>query len=375
MDHTPPPSVLRFPDVPPPTDVLDRYVAGESVGTEETWVRDWIDADPTRQAHARALKTLDAGSADDTSEASESVDALWGALKARLHTEQGDQPTGRRDMTKPVSRRRSPSTRLIAGLGLALGIGAIALVSRPTGTRQPSPENLSARSYATTTGERATITLEDGSHVTLAPRTRLLVSAHFPAERTVTLIGAALFDVTQHGGSPFTVVTGHVATRVLGTTFSVQHYTDAAAVRVEVTSGKVMTANAHRAQVVTPGFTAMVTDSVMTTEPTARQNVQTDLEHGRLIFTKASVSTMLAEVGRWYGYDFRLADTTLNHEKINAVFNVATTTETMTAIRELLDVTMTFDGTVITLHPRRNAGTPAVRRSHTPPITPTEVGR
>jgi hypothetical protein len=67
---------------------------------------------------------------------------------------------------------------------------------------------------------------------------------------------------------------------------------------------------------------------------------------------------LLAAVGRWYGYEFRLADSTLRAQQLSVAFKVSDPTEMMAILKGLLEVNMTFDGThggmpVVTLIPRR----------------------
>src|SRR5690606_24659770 len=92
--------------------------------------------------------------------------------------------------------------------------------------------------YATQPGERAILTLPDGSQVILAPQTQLSVPERFGVgTRTVELQGNAYFDVTTVAEIPFTVTTGTVQTRVLGTRFDISNFADDLAVRVAVVSG------------------------------------------------------------------------------------------------------------------------------------------
>jgi len=60
---------------------------------------------------------------------------------------------------------------------------------------------------------------------------------------------------------------------------------------------------------------------------------------------------MLAEVGRWYGYEFRLADSSIAQQPVTTVLTMGQSAKTLKLLRDLLDVSMTFDGDVITLHP------------------------
>lgn len=89
-------------------------------------------------------------------------------------------------------------------------------------------------------GERKILTLSDGSVVHMNGGS----SVHFPErfdkkERVVRLEGEAFFEIMPDNTRPFTVQTGYVATRVLGTAFNIAARPDAG-ITVAVKTGKVL---------------------------------------------------------------------------------------------------------------------------------------
>ncbi len=83
------------------------------------------------------------------------------------------------------------------------------------------------------------LSLPDGSHVTLSPRSRISYPAVFSdSSREVMLTGEAFFEVVRNPAKPFAVYTDAVVTRVLGTSFRVVAY-DGQPVSVAVRTGKV----------------------------------------------------------------------------------------------------------------------------------------
>lgn len=91
--------------------------------------------------------------------------------------------------------------------------------------------------YLTTTAEQQTITLDDGSLVTLAPESALSVEFR-EDERHVHLIqGNAFFAVNPDASRPFIVEAGETVTTVVGTQFNVR-LTDLGAM-VAVEEGRV----------------------------------------------------------------------------------------------------------------------------------------
>lgn len=85
------------------------------------------------------------------------------------------------------------------------------------------------------------ITLPDGSDVALEQHSSLRWAPGFTqTQRTLSLEGAATFNVVKDEGRPFIVYSGNVATTVLGTAFRVSAYKGGKTVKVRLLTGKVM---------------------------------------------------------------------------------------------------------------------------------------
>jgi ferric-dicitrate binding protein FerR (iron transport regulator) len=257
---------------------------------------------------------------------------------------------------------------------IALGIFVVrAVPSRPAHTVATHA------TYATSTGQLATVTLRDGSRITLAPRTTVTVSSDFGTrDRTVTLVGQAHFDVQPNPDLPFVVHTGAVITRVLGTTFDLRHYADDSVGRIVVFSGKVASGARTGSMTLTAGRAGRFTDSAVTGATANDSTIYTDWGQGRLVFRDAPVNVILTALRQWYGYEFRLTDSTLASRHYSAVFLAGDADEMFKVVSHMLGgVSMTWQDSVIILRPNHNVMAPArdTRRPHTPFHAPTEVGR
>lgn len=85
-----------------------------------------------------------------------------------------------------------------------------------------------------------TITLADGSTVTLEPKSELRHPARFSGDlRTVQLSGQAFFAVRPDKAHPFVVQTRSVLVRVLGTSFTVRDFGNQPTAEVAVRTGRV----------------------------------------------------------------------------------------------------------------------------------------
>ena len=82
------------------------------------------------------------------------------------------------------------------------------------------------------------IELEDGSLVSVYPRSKLAFPKHFaPDKREVYLEGEALFTVSKNPNRPFFVYNNQIVTQVLGTSFTVQNKNGK--IEIAVKTGKV----------------------------------------------------------------------------------------------------------------------------------------
>jgi len=131
------------------------------------------------------------------------------------------------------------------------------------------PENNQAIQYATNENETLDINLPDGSIVNLNESSRLTF-LETKEKRIATLNGEALFEVTHDKSHPFTVVSRHTTTTVLGTIFNV-NARDKDAVAVSLFEGKVsFEARDQSAIVLNPG-------EMVSYEPTINKIVKTVL--------------------------------------------------------------------------------------------------
>ena len=352
--------------------LLDRYLAGEAGADEIARLQAWANT-PERVDVLTSLQQLRGGErfVDLTPEA---IQRARTSVLARVTEEHARGSTSNHSRTPVVPRHVAWPWMTVAGAALSL-IVAMWWTNRPA-SRNAS-HNVPRVQYATGIGQRATVTLDDGTHVLLAPQSRLRVAADFGgATRTVSLTGEAYFTVARVTGAPFVVQTDHSTMRVLGTAFDVQAYPLDGAARVTVRSGKVaITSERDRAHVValTAGMGALIPDSsgTIAVSDMSRGALWVD---GRMAFHDAPVTTVLAAMSRWYGYQFRVNDSTLAGVRLTLDLSTESAQTALRTLEDVMHVTFTFDHDVIVVSPRRAMRVPA--RTHDPLISSaTEVGR
>lgn len=89
-------------------------------------------------------------------------------------------------------------------------------------------------------GQRARITLQDGTEVWLNAQSTLKYPSHFSKKnREVEIIGEAFFNVAEEKKRPFIVSTQHIDMEVLGTQFNVYSYPGAGYIQTDLIEGSV----------------------------------------------------------------------------------------------------------------------------------------
>ncbi|TXS90691.1 FecR family protein [Parahaliea maris] len=147
----------------------------------------WLSEDP---AHGRAM---------------DSMQELWDDLGSLQHMPEFPQA-------------ESPSRRRWIGASMAVAASAlVAMVLLPR-FEASQPE---AQYFQTALGEQRTITLDDGSRLTLNTDTRLSASMGEELRHIELLRGEAFFEVTSNKERPFEVDAGSTRVTVVGTAFNV----------------------------------------------------------------------------------------------------------------------------------------------------------
>jgi transmembrane sensor len=201
--------------------------------------------------------------------------------------------------------------------------------------------------YATATGERLTVNLEDGSQITLDTQSTLAVE-YTSTERRVRLTrGQALFEVAKDRMRPFVVDAHHRRLVALGTAFDVR--LEGAQVKVTMVEGTVRVerapapmaattsdpserGNQSVGQLSASGSSAIATitageqliaveghqDSV---RPADAERT-TSWRHGQIIFDDSRLADAIAELNRYSLTQLELADPALADLRLSGAFAI-----------------------------------------------------
>lgn len=308
---------------------LARYLAGEASSAERAQVEAWVAADGQRQQELSHLEKAWAGT---TEPGTWDVDQAWSRVRGRLDSAVAEPAA------PPIAAigRRALPWLAAAAVVAAVGFG----VNRAF--RQPV--------YATAIGEQRNLVLSDGSRVTLAPASRLVVARGFGSTvRRVTLSGKALFEVTHDDDHPFQVAAGGMMIEDLGTEFEVS--ATAAETRIAVRAGSVAVHSMAGGARMTLGPNDLVS---VTAEgaPSLSHRVAVDRimmwRRGRLAFDSRPLSEVLAELARWHDVSFEAAPDILA-QRFNGELVASDLDRSLDVLTATLGLTRSTSGRTINL--------------------------
>lgn len=188
--------------------------------------------------------------------------------------------------------------------------------------------------YTAGPGEVRSLTLEDGSAISLTSGTRLLVDFDANMREIVLISGEALFRVTKDAQRPFVVRAGRTTARAVGTAFSVQR--ESRQVVVTVGEGRVAVS---QAEVVLPFRGAPAADEGVSL--TADQQIAASLDgrlepvrsvdsqralawaKGDLIFENETVDAIVARFNRFTYAKMRVDDRQIGSRTVSGIFDVS----------------------------------------------------
>lgn len=295
---------------------------------------DWVlrrDAGSLSRQEAEAFEQWLAES-ETNRELFASTKSFWNAMDQLGAHPRMDE---KRRWALTTSPGRTTRRAIAASLAAAvLGAGAFGFWSWSTG-----PKPLATQSFSTAVGQRATVTLPDGSVVTLNTDTRVRTVANGDRRLVFLDRGQAFFKVAHDRRHPFIVTARGRTVTALGTAFEVR--IDDGGFKVVLVEGRVRVASAPvekpRAAQPTTGQAEEARPPAIATDMTAgsqlvasgdtdwrvtRANVpqETSWLTGQLIFDNQPLSKVVAEMNRYSASKMVIADPRLAQRRISGVY-------------------------------------------------------
>jgi len=244
------------------------------------------------------------------------------------------------EATQPVRLARSFGKRRMTYAGVALAACLAFLFL-------PALQLRLASDHRTGTAELRTITLEDGSTVSLDAESAVAIR-YVAARREVALLsGRAFFEVVPAEDRPFAVVAGDVTVTVKGTAFDVGSSADTVSVAVQSGTVEVATARGTSpAATLTRGQRLEIDGK---SQKTAKSEVvPADVaawRERRLVVDKATMAEVVEELARHFPGVVVLSNRALAERRVSGVFDLRRPVEALQA------AVRTHEGTVTRITP------------------------
>lgn len=213
-------------------------------------------------------------------------------------------------------RRRVPGAALAAGVACALSLAVMAYLLLPL------PSNV----YSTRIGVMETVSLPDGSRLTLNTDSRLRVDLDQQERHVGLRQGEAFFEVAKDPARPFVVEAGDKRVIAVGTAFSVRRSGDDVQVVVSEGRVRVETRGGKTEELAAPllkaGMMARTQGAaVLVQERSPEQIAQTlSWRNGQLVFRDTPMAEAVAEFNRYNERKLIIDDPAVGQLRVGGIF-------------------------------------------------------
>jgi len=199
-------------------------------------------------------------------------------------------------------------------------------------------------------GEKATITLPDGTKANLNAETTISYDTYNfnKKDRRVTLKGEAYFQVAHNKNKPFIIKTSHMDVMVLGTTFNLSARDDNKLTELDLKEGKVsISSNLNNKEVILYPNQKAILDNHTGTISVVRSNPDqaSAWTKGEMVFHGMEVKNIFREIERSYGVKIyaRCPDSIMN-DLFTGTFSSGNLDETLRILKMHYKFHYTIDG-------------------------------
>ena len=231
----------------------------------------------------------------------------------QLSAHPGDEEMAKQSYRIFTRRLQAKQRKLfLIKIGKIAAIALVLIISTVFATlffTENSTRNTAFNTLYVPAGQRAQITLQDGTTVWLNAKSTLRYPSRFAGkERKVTLTGEAYFDVAKNRRRPFIVSTHNIQLKVLGTQFNVSDYPQTNSSKVSLLEGLVQINRENGGNVVLkPGEEATINRGNITVSEIANPNYFL-WKDGIYCFDNESLLEILQKLQLYYDVTIKVED-------------------------------------------------------------------
>jgi ferric-dicitrate binding protein FerR (iron transport regulator) len=314
--------------------LIASYLSGEATAEEMTLVENWTNESEDNRRYFEQVKVIFERAAAVTAIETFSTDEAWIRVREKL-----DRKEKTRRLSTPT---RYPYYRIAAGILLLIAAGIF--------TYRYFAESNDHSSRVLSENHVAADTLPDGSDVFLNRHTSIVYTFDRKNNtHTAQLTGEAYFNINHDSEKSFVVEADGTFIKDIGTSFNVKAYPGSRTIEVFVEEGEVMFYTRDNPGVYLKangrGIYNKDTGKFAVAEP--EPNV-TAYKTRFFNFSNSSLDRVVETLNEVYSTKLRIDDR-LNECRLTVSFNDENIEEIANVIAETLGLTISNDGSVITL--------------------------
>ncbi len=200
-------------------------------------------------------------------------------------------------------------------------------------------------------GHRSSLTLRDGSKITLNSETKIIYNETFGIDnRRVHLDGEAFFQVAHNEDLPFIVISKNLVTRALGTSFNVRDYGDEDSASIALSTGKVKVKRSQKPNnkskiFLKPNEQVILNKASQKWSKTTFENEKVlSWKDDNLNFKDMNLDGIIKSLERWYDVDIKVKGQGI--EKLMYEGTGTFQRQSLENILQALGYTMGFESTI-----------------------------
>ncbi len=314
------------------TDILIEYLEGKLNEEDTKLVEAWIEA-----------------SADNRKIVNQLCELLF--IHDRVRTlEEYDVSASYNVFKKSVNLNNKKRRKTYSILKRVASVAAVAIIFLLIGTVATVgvlDKTEKTISIHTNLGERAQVSLPDGSNVWLNACSSLEYKRSLLTRRRVaTIEGEGYFEVAHNKAMPFIVQNNKAEIRVLGTRFNVRSNNDEVNLVVSLLEGAINFNDNYKADVTLRHSERLVYNKLnkeFLIEHIIPDDNVTAWMQGRIIFDNTPLEEMARTLEKHYNVKIRFLDEAVKQKRFTAEFGMS---DNIYQIFSILDLTNTFDYTI-----------------------------
>ncbi len=202
-------------------------------------------------------------------------------------------------------------------------------------------------------GQKAVLTLPDGTRVTLNSDSKIKFSAAYNKKnRNIELLGEAFFDVEKNDKLPFVVQAEYLYIQAIGTAFNVKAYPNEKLISTTLTEGKLLVTSEKGEISMLPNERIEYNKEHMSLDKVNLQNAENSIGwmNDKLSFDNATLEEVVADFIRIYKIDIQFASENIKQHRFSGQINNDDLKEVLHVISLSSPIRVEYTDSIIKLH-------------------------